>query len=82
MLLVVINKLKSSASSTPRGTNRGAPNLKQQDPVDTISRVRKATPENHGKKKQFKTIKHNNLFLNDYMRKYLLIFIAINKFYL
>ncbi|KAH0734247.1 hypothetical protein KY285_009954 [Solanum tuberosum] len=41
---------KPAASPGPRGTNRGGPALKQRDPVGTASRVRKATPENHGKK--------------------------------
>ncbi|WMV08248.1 hypothetical protein MTR67_001633 [Solanum verrucosum] len=35
-------------TSGPRGTNRGGPALKQRDPVGTASRVRKATPGNHG----------------------------------
>lgn len=43
---------KPAASPGPRGTNRGAPVLKQRDPVGTASRVRKAIPENHGKKKE------------------------------
>ncbi|WMV11108.1 hypothetical protein MTR67_004493 [Solanum verrucosum] len=39
---------KPAASPGPRGTNRGGPALKQRDPVGTASRVRKATPGNHG----------------------------------
>ncbi|WMV55806.1 hypothetical protein MTR67_049191 [Solanum verrucosum] len=40
---------KPAASPGPRGTNRGGPALKQRDPVGTASRVRKATPGNHGR---------------------------------
>ncbi|KAL3365637.1 hypothetical protein AABB24_010654, partial [Solanum stoloniferum] len=50
---------KPAASPGLRGTNRGGPALKQRDPVGTASRVRKATPGNHGKKKKKKKQKNS-----------------------